>query len=80
MAGLLGNDLQPAAEEIFPELARLRGKALECGCSASMLSGSGSTVFGLVDPGQDPEAVVRRLQAHVETHLTSLRVSRRDEV
>ncbi len=80
LAELLANDLQPAAEELFPQLAGFRQLALDCGCGAAMLSGSGSTIFGLVADGQEPEAVVRRLQPHVEAQLTHLRPSRRNGV
>lgn len=64
----LGNDLQPAAESLRPELAVLRREMRAAGCSATLLCGSGSTLFGLLSPGQDPEPVAARLEGlgHVE--------------
>lgn len=76
--GVLANDLQPAAESMFPQLAELRRLALDCGCSQALLSGSGSTIFGLIEDGQEPEAVLRKLQSHVKAELTRLRPSRRN--
>lgn len=71
---LLGNDLQPAAERLRPELTGLRQKMLAAGCRQAMVSGSGSTLFGLLTSGEDPEAVVGKLRAHgqvITTHLAA---------
>ncbi len=46
----LSNDLQPAAFAMYPELKTLQRKMLEAGCSAALLCGSGSTMFGLLEP------------------------------
>lgn len=43
------NDFQSVAEEEFPIIAKVRGLLLSSGARMSMLSGSGSTVFGLFE-------------------------------
>jgi len=62
LQGSLGNDLSPAAEDLRPELGDLRRRMLQAGCSAAMLTGSGSTLFGLLPPELDPAPVAARLQ------------------
>jgi len=41
------NDLEPAAEALFPELGAIRERLAAAGATQARLSGSGSTVFGL---------------------------------
>lgn len=50
LLALLSNDLQPAAFELYPELAEIRRAMLQAGCLQAMLCGSGSTMFGLISP------------------------------
>ncbi len=47
--GFLGNDLQKGVFEIRPELRRFREGLLVAGASMALMSGSGSTVFGVFD-------------------------------
>jgi 4-diphosphocytidyl-2-C-methyl-D-erythritol kinase len=47
---LLENDLEPAAVQLCPPVARLRTQLGEAGAQAVGMSGSGPTVFG-VFPG-----------------------------
>jgi 4-diphosphocytidyl-2-C-methyl-D-erythritol kinase len=47
--GFLGNDLQKGVFEIRPELRRFREGLLATGASTALMSGSGSTVFGVFD-------------------------------
>ena len=56
---MLSNDLQPAAFEMFPELTKIRGAMLQAGCITSMLCGSGSTMFGLIEPQMTREQVTQ---------------------
>ena len=58
---LLCNDLEPAAEDYRPELALIRQRLQEAGCSRAMLSGSGSSVLGFLADDADGEAVVKEL-------------------
>jgi 4-diphosphocytidyl-2C-methyl-D-erythritol kinase len=57
-----GNDLEAAAEALRPELSDLRRRMLQAGCAQARLCGSGSTLFGLLEPGCDPEPVATRLK------------------
>lgn len=77
LAAALGNDLQPAAESLRPELVELRREMRAAGCSATLLCGSGSTLFGLLPPGQDPGPVARRLEGLGHVALTRFRRSPR---
>jgi 4-diphosphocytidyl-2-C-methyl-D-erythritol kinase len=43
------NDLEPVAFDLRPDLAGLRDALLSAGAASAMLSGSGSTVFGVFD-------------------------------
>ena len=47
VAALLYNDLQPAAESLYPEIAALRREVLAAGAAGAVLCGSGPSVFGL---------------------------------
>jgi len=54
----LGNDLEEGVFESWPELEIFHGRMLEAGASRAMLSGSGSTMFGLFeDAGQRDRAL-----------------------
>jgi 4-diphosphocytidyl-2-C-methyl-D-erythritol kinase len=44
------------------DLADLRRRMLQAGCAQARLCGSGSTLFGLLEPGCDPEPVATRLK------------------
>ena len=69
----LSNDLQPAAFELYPELAEIREAMLRAGCAAAMLCGSGSTMFGLISPHTAPdriEAMKRQLSPWGQTAVT----------
>ena len=48
---LLRNDLYPAAASLRPELLDAAKAMEEAGCTPAMLCGSGSTMFGLLSPG-----------------------------
>lgn len=53
---LLANDLYPAAAKLQPELQQCLDELIKFGCSQSLLCGSGSTVFGLINP-ESAEAI-----------------------
>jgi 4-diphosphocytidyl-2-C-methyl-D-erythritol kinase len=62
---LLYNDLQPVAEMLYPEVAQVRAFMREVVSDAALMSGSGPTVFGLVDrEAPEIEEVRRRFPAH----------------
>jgi 4-diphosphocytidyl-2-C-methyl-D-erythritol kinase len=46
------NDLERPVFEKYPVLGTLKGRLLQCpGVSAALMSGSGSTVFAILDDG-----------------------------
>lgn len=45
----LANDFEPLVFRIYPELARIKERFLELGAKAALLSGSGSSVYAIVD-------------------------------
>jgi 4-diphosphocytidyl-2-C-methyl-D-erythritol kinase len=47
LESLLVNDLEPAAQELCPQIAQLRDRLGGLGAEATGMSGSGATVFGL---------------------------------
>ncbi|MBQ7568879.1 4-(cytidine 5'-diphospho)-2-C-methyl-D-erythritol kinase [bacterium] len=53
----LSNDLQPAAFELYPELAQIHQAMMQAGCVTAMLCGSGSTMFGLIEPHLTPDQI-----------------------
>jgi 4-diphosphocytidyl-2-C-methyl-D-erythritol kinase len=49
LRGLLSNDFEPAIFRRFPEIERARDALLRAGATHALLSGSGSSVFGIFD-------------------------------
>jgi 4-diphosphocytidyl-2-C-methyl-D-erythritol kinase len=47
LAALLRNDLESVTSARHPEIAAIKGRLLESGAVAALMSGSGPTVFGL---------------------------------
>jgi 4-diphosphocytidyl-2-C-methyl-D-erythritol kinase len=62
VAHLLWNSFEPVVFKRHPELADAKRLLLDSGCYAAALSGSGSTVYGLVDEhgSHDPMAAMAR--------------------
>ena len=58
---LLVNDLEEAVTIRHPEIGRCREKLLSAGAKASLMSGSGSAVFGLFEDRRTAEKAVARL-------------------
>lgn len=46
---LMINDLERAIDADYPKIREIREYLLSIGCKAAMMSGSGSTVFGIID-------------------------------
>lgn len=58
---LLVNDLEEAVTTRHPEIVRCKEDLLRAGASASLMSGSGSTVFGLFENRQTAEKAAAQL-------------------
>ena len=69
IAALLCNVLESVTIKKYNEISLLKEKMLEFGASASLMSGSGPTVFGLVDTKEQAEELATRLE-----QLTSARI------
>jgi 4-diphosphocytidyl-2-C-methyl-D-erythritol kinase len=54
LRGRLSNDFEDVVYPRFPEVERLRREIAEVGAAAALLSGSGSSVFGLFPQGKIP--------------------------
>jgi 4-diphosphocytidyl-2-C-methyl-D-erythritol kinase len=61
VAGLMGNVLETVTIPAHPEIARLKQYMLEYGALASLMSGSGPTVFGLAENRSQAEAIAGKL-------------------
>ena len=71
---LLCNDLEQVTAEKFPEIDSVKRALLDLGAIGSLMSGSGSTVFGLFPTRQQAAEVVSRLehQKRWDTFLVDL--------
>ena len=59
VSGLLMNDLGSAAEQVAPEIAEYRARLLEAGAVGALMSGSGSSVYGIFRSLEAAEAALR---------------------
>jgi 4-diphosphocytidyl-2C-methyl-D-erythritol kinase len=57
----VGNDLEAVVFEAWPELAEFRDALLEVGAVRAIVSGSGSSVFGIFHDPDDARGAVKRL-------------------
>jgi 4-diphosphocytidyl-2-C-methyl-D-erythritol kinase len=55
LAGIISNDLELIAIKNFPVIAEIKERLLERGALFSLMSGSGSTVFGVFDTKENAE-------------------------
>jgi len=71
LATLLRNDLEAAAVRLCPPVGRLRRSLEEAGASATAMSGSGATVFGVFADSAAAEAGYERIASggHAWVHL-----------
>ncbi len=58
----LTNDLEPVVIKRFPEIQHIKNRLSALGSRGSLLSGSGSTVFGIFDDPQMAEAAYEKLR------------------
>ncbi len=58
----LHNDLEPVVEERFPEIEAIKIELLAQGAKGALLSGSGSTVFGIFDSPEQANAACSKMK------------------
>ena len=68
---LLVNDLETVTAGRYPEIGLLKEKLIRAGAAGALMSGSGSSVFGVFDSRRRAEQALRRLRKEegVETFL-----------
>jgi 4-diphosphocytidyl-2-C-methyl-D-erythritol kinase len=74
----LGNDFERSVFRLIPQLAGVKKSLLRCGACVSLLSGSGSAVFGLFDDHRQAQEAVRRLRRPGLDVYLARTVSRRE--
>ncbi|TGE34070.1 4-(cytidine 5'-diphospho)-2-C-methyl-D-erythritol kinase [Desulfosporosinus sp. Sb-LF] len=62
IAELLYNDLEPASTQLVPQISLLKQSLLDAGCYGALMSGSGSSVFGLARGRQHAMDVAGQLR------------------
>lgn len=63
LAGILHNDLEEAAASICPEITAIKKELASLGALGSLMSGSGSSVFGLFADNKSAETAAGRLRS-----------------
>jgi 4-diphosphocytidyl-2-C-methyl-D-erythritol kinase len=58
----LANDFEPVVYRLHPEVARARDALIEAGARAALLSGSGSSVFGVFESSDEVGRAGARLR------------------
>lgn len=62
LTSFLVNDLEKVAIRRYPRIGRLKQRLIEEGAAGALMSGSGSSVFGIFSTGQQARSAFRRLQ------------------
>ena len=60
----LWNDLEEVVSEKYPEIKTIKEKLLETGAKASLMSGSGSVVFGIFEKQEDAERAIKNFKGY----------------
>lgn len=69
VASKVGNVLETVTIPAYPEIAELKHRMLQCGAMASLMSGSGPTVFGLVDNYEKARSIADQMAASVNARI-----------
>lgn len=69
LLALMGNDLEPPVSATYPQVRALQQRMTALGASASAMSGSGPTVFGVFGSTREAEAAARELLGGDSTDL-----------
>jgi 4-diphosphocytidyl-2-C-methyl-D-erythritol kinase len=71
LCGVMSNDFEPSVLRLFPEIGRAKDALLSVGAECAMLSGSGSSVFGVFEN----EGAAERARESLATTGTGWQVS-----
>lgn len=66
----IGNDFEEVVFDRYPEIARVKTSLLHFGAVRSLMSGSGSSVFGLFEHKTDADAAAAEFSKQYFTHVT----------
>jgi 4-diphosphocytidyl-2-C-methyl-D-erythritol kinase len=58
---LMHNDFELSVFQHYPELVEIKQKMIDTGCEQVLLTGSGSTLIGIIHPTADTQAIRRKL-------------------
>ena len=64
------NDFEYSVFAAYPALKTVKQELLDAGCSMAVLSGSGSTVYGIVPEGVNPGDIQRKISCRTITAST----------
>jgi 4-diphosphocytidyl-2-C-methyl-D-erythritol kinase len=65
----LHNDFEPVVFHLKPEIGRVKEALLSAGARSALLSGSGSSVFGIFDNGEARERAIELLEGESEWRI-----------
>ncbi len=70
------NDLESVTEVLYPEISEIKQRLMTYGAKAALMSGSGSSVFGLFSDISEAERAFRVLSAHSrwQCYLTDMKI------
>ncbi len=68
--GVKHNDFEAVVFSLYPEIGRVKDALLEVGARWAMLSGSGSSVFGVFDSEREVRRALRALNAEAGWHVS----------
>lgn len=71
LATVLRNDFEDVVMERHPAIGSLRDHMMDCGAAGALMSGSGSSVFGLFEAKNIAENCARHLHGETVTSLTA---------
>jgi 4-diphosphocytidyl-2-C-methyl-D-erythritol kinase len=75
----LTNDFEPIVLAAFPEIRRAKQRLIELGASQALMSGSGSSVFGIFDKEETRQTALKALDNEVNWRKFAVAAVSRDE-
>ncbi len=71
LASVIQNDFELAVFKIYPELSRIKKKLIEMGAVFSLMSGSGSSMYGFFENDKKALAVLSSFPKNYQTSITA---------